>query len=232
MKRGSAGSDDPSDGSNPPGRDGDRPEKRSYVGKGKGRAKTPPRELIHAPAEMSDDQGAGRSTYNIVREAVAGFLNKSVFHAAQVSSRVESARYMSHLATLVAEEARSKALHAAGIMLGSHYTRPPRPLLTNIKTGEGVQFQLRGSREDGPWVMTHCELWRECQRQSQRQLDESQRQLDERKYERQRLLEPLPASEEVVYDERDISLVESVGPLGLDLEPRPDGSGETPLSED
>ena len=75
MKRGGAGSDDPSDGSNPPGGGGDRPEKRSCVGKGKGRARTPPR-LPTPPPEMSDGQGAGRSTQNVVREAVAAMMRR------------------------------------------------------------------------------------------------------------------------------------------------------------
>lgn len=76
MKRGCSGDDDPSDSGRLPGRDSDRPEKRSYTGKGKGRAKTPPRLPSPLP-EMSDGQGAGRSTENVVREAVAAMMRVS-----------------------------------------------------------------------------------------------------------------------------------------------------------
>ena len=173
MKRGSAGSDDRSDGSSPPGGDGDRPEKRSYVAKGKGRARTPPpRELTHAPPEMSDDQGAGRSTDNVVREAVAGFLSVAASRAAEVSDRqltiltshqklafclaaevslkVKSADnakiWAGYSAEYARQDAESANTNAAYII--SQYTRQPRaptpPPETDITTGGRVPIQHRG----------------------------------------------------------------------------------------
>ena len=91
MKRGSAGSDDRSDGSSPPGGDGDRPEKRSYVDKGKGRAKTPPR-LPTPPPEMSDGQGAGRSTYNVVREDLAAMTSSEGSLAVKAEQEAKMAK--------------------------------------------------------------------------------------------------------------------------------------------
>jgi hypothetical protein len=193
-----------------------------------GQSKGEGQRLSETPSLQVDPETPSESEKESSRlftdsQCMADAESRSSF-AAEVATKVEIARKTMFRAMDAAHEARQRRMSAVineGYIRADemNYARlrrssPPRVETPgNIMTGERVPEQHPGLNDptDSLGSRVRCPMLEE-------------------EYNRQRELEPLPASEDVAYHEQDERLVEFVGPdSGASLDPRPIGLDKNDL---